>query len=46
MPNPDNESSKQIIKVVKNLNELSALNQDVTELENKLNKLVNESFGF
>jgi len=46
MPNPNNNISKQIIEVVKTLNELSALNQDVTELETKLNKLVNESFGF
>lgn len=46
MPNPNNTISKQIIEVVKKLNELSALNQDATELETKLNKLVNESFGF
>lgn len=46
MPNPNNNISKQIIEVVKTLNELSALNQDVTELETKLNKLVNQSFGF
>lgn len=46
MPNPNNNSSKQIIEVVKKLNEFSALNQNVTELETKLNKLVNESFGF
>jgi len=46
MPNPNNNISKQIIEVVKKLNELSALNQDVTELETKLNKLVNQSFGF
>jgi type I restriction-modification system DNA methylase subunit len=46
MPNPNKYSSKQLIEVVKKLNELSALNQDVTELEVRLNDLVNESFGF
>jgi len=46
IPNPSKNSSKQIIEVVKRLNELSALNQVVSELETKLNNLVNESFGF
>lgn len=46
MPNPKINSSKQIIEVVRQLNELSALNQDISELETKLNILVNESFGF
>lgn len=46
IPNPNKTSSKQIIEVVSKLNELSALNQDVTELESQLNGLVYESFGF
>jgi len=46
MPNPNKSSSKLIVGVVKKLNELSALNQYVVELEAKLNVLVNESFGF
>ncbi len=46
IPDPSKESSKQIIKIVKKLNEQSTLNQDVTELEIKLNYLVEKSFGF
>ena len=46
IPDPRKESSKQIIETVKTLNKQTALNQDVTELEFKLNDLVNQSFGF
>lgn len=46
IPNPNSDKSKQIIEVVKSLNKSSSINQDVTELETKLNKLVDESFGF
>lgn len=46
MPNPKKNISKEIVEVVKKLNLLSILNQDVSELEIKLNNLVNESFGF
>lgn len=45
MPNPNKIGSKLIIEVVKKINKLSAFNQDVSELETRLNKLVNESFG-
>jgi adenine-specific DNA-methyltransferase len=46
IPDPRKESSTQIIKIVKKLNELSAMNESVTELECELNNLVNNSFGF
>lgn len=45
IPNPNKQSSKQIIEVVKELNKLSSQNQDTKTLENKLNDLVKESFG-
>jgi len=46
IPNPKTESSKQIIAIVKQLNELSADNKDVTEFEKELNKFVEKAFGF
>ncbi|MBU0488250.1 MAG: N-6 DNA methylase [Bacteroidetes bacterium] len=46
IPDPHKESSKQIIEIVNKLNEHSALNQDVRELEINLNNLVMKSFGF
>ena len=46
IPDPRKENSKQIIEIVKKLNELSAMNENVTELESELNNLVNNSFGF
>lgn len=46
IPDPRKDSSKQIIETVKTLNKQTTLNQDVTELEFKLNELVNQSFGF
>ncbi len=46
IPDPRKESSKQIIEIVKKLNKLSAMNENVTELEFELNNLVNNSFGF
>jgi len=46
IPNPKTESSKQIIAIVKQFNELSADNKDVTEFEKELNKFVEKVFGF
>lgn len=46
IPNPKAQSSKQIIAIVKQLNELSADNKDVTELEKELNRFVEKAFGF
>ncbi len=46
IPDPNRDSSKQIVETVKKLNELSAAKQDITKLESKLNSLVNQSFGF
>jgi type I restriction-modification system DNA methylase subunit len=46
IPNPKNESSKQIIEIVKKLNKLSALNEDVSTLEKELNNQVNKAFEF
>ena len=46
IPNPKKESSKQIIEIVKKLNKLSALNEDVSTLEKELNNQVNKAFEF
>lgn len=46
IPNPKEQSSKLIIEIVKQLNDLSAQNKDVTELEKELNKCVERAFGF
>lgn len=46
LPDPENEMSKQIINLVKKLNELTAMDTDVTTLETDLNDLVKKSFGF
>ncbi len=46
IPNPNSESSKQLIEIVKQLNKLSALNRDVSELEKELNNFVEKAFGF
>ncbi|BDX39125.1 type II DNA modification methyltransferase [Tenuifilaceae bacterium CYCD] len=46
IPDPNKESSKQIIEIVKQLNKLSALNEDVSALEKELNFYVEKSFGF
>lgn len=46
LPNPSNKYSKQIIEIVKKLNKLSSMNQDVTTLEYEINDLVEKSFGF
>jgi adenine-specific DNA-methyltransferase len=46
IPDPRKQISIQIIKTVKKMNELSALKQDVADLECELNNLVNKSFGF
>jgi len=46
IPDPRKQISIQIIETVKEMNELSALKQDVADLECELNNLVNKSFGF
>ncbi len=46
IPDPGKDFSKQIVEIVKKLNELSAAKKDITKLESKLNSLVNQSFGF
>jgi len=46
IPDPNKDSSKKIIEIVKRLNKMSALNEDVTELDNELNYNVEKSFGF
>jgi transposase-like protein len=46
IPDPNTSSSKRIIELVKELNELTASNQEVTQQEVLLNKLVEEAFGF
>ncbi len=46
IPDPNKDCSKQIIEIVKKLNELSALKQNTAELESTLNALVRKSFGF
>ncbi len=46
IPNPKTESSKQIIEIVKQLNELSAKKEVVSGLEKELNCLVDKAFGF
>ncbi len=46
IPNPKSECSKQIIEIVKQLNELSAQNKNVSELEAELNIYVEKAFGF
>lgn len=44
IPNPQNENSKKIVEIVKQLNSLSELNNDVLDLENELNKYVYKAF--
>ncbi|WP_243348059.1 Eco57I restriction-modification methylase domain-containing protein [Parabacteroides sp. FAFU027] len=46
IPNPQSEYSKEIVSIVKELNELSSQNKEFRELETKLNVLVEKSFGF
>jgi hypothetical protein len=46
IPDPNKIESLEIIEIVKKLNILSNLNQDVSDLENELNNLVEKSFGF
>ena len=46
IPDPNKIESLEIIEIVKKLNTLSNLNQDVTDLENELNNLVETAFGF
>jgi len=46
IPDPNKIVSLNIIEVVKKLNTLSSLNQDVSDLENELNNLVEKAFGF
>jgi adenine-specific DNA-methyltransferase len=46
IPNPKSESSKQIVEIVKQLNQLSAQKKDVSELEKELNCLVDKAFCF
>ena len=46
IPDPRKQISIQIIEIVKKMNELSTLKQDVADLECELNNLVNKSFGF
>jgi type I restriction-modification system DNA methylase subunit len=46
IPDPNKIESLEIIEIVKKLNTLSNLNQDVSDLENELNNLVEEAFGF
>jgi len=46
IPDPKSASSKQIIGIVKQLNELTALNQDVSTLEIELNLQVEKAYGF
>jgi len=46
IPDPNKDGSRQIIEIVKKLNELSALKQNTAELESTLNALVRKSFGF
>jgi len=46
LPNPENEVSKQIIEVVKELNNLSSQKVDLCSLESILDDLVEKAFGF
>jgi len=46
IPDPESDNSKQIIKVVKQLNKLSAINENISSLEHELNALINLAFGF
>jgi adenine-specific DNA-methyltransferase len=46
IPDPNKIESLKIIEIVKNLNTLSSSNQAVTDLENELNNLVENAFGF
>lgn len=46
IPDPNKSESIKIIEIVKRLNTLSSLNQEVTDLENELNNLVEKAFGF
>jgi adenine-specific DNA-methyltransferase len=44
IPDPGKESSMRIIEIVKELNQLSAKNQDIAQLEILLNNEVRKSF--
>ena len=46
IPDPNKSESVKIIEIVKKLNTLSILNQEVTDLENELNSFVEKAFGF
>lgn len=46
IPDPNKIESLEIIEIVKKLNILSSLNQDVSDLENELNTLVEKALGF
>ena len=46
IPDPNKSESMEIIEIVKQLNTLSSLNQEVTDLENELNNFVEKAFGF
>jgi type I restriction-modification system DNA methylase subunit len=46
IPDPNKSESIKIIEIVKQLNTLSSLNQEVTDLENELNNFVEKAFGF
>lgn len=46
IPDPNSAYSKQIIEIVKQLNKLTALNQDASDLEKELNVHVEKAYGF
>lgn len=46
IPDPEKIESLKIIEIVKKLNNLSNLNEDVRYLENELDNLVEKAFGF
>jgi type I restriction-modification system DNA methylase subunit len=46
IPDPNKSESIKIIEIAKQLNTLSSLNQEVTDLENELNNFVEKAFGF
>ena len=46
IPDPNKSESKKIVEIVKKLNKVSSLNQEVGDLENELNNFVDKAFGF